>query len=62
MDSALLNYYDSVGRPLCPVCGRAIQSGGPVARVDDCMTHIECYVTALHMDTPCEPSNAATAH
>jgi hypothetical protein len=37
------NEHDEQGRPICPVCGRAIRPQESVARRDDAMIHVECW-------------------
>ena len=52
----LLNYLDSNGAPVCPACGRAILTGQPAMRIDDCMIHVACLEQARETEEPCAPS------
>ena len=54
--TALRNYLDDAGQPICPVCGIVIGIPDAVARVDDCMIHLTCLEEARVQAQPCDPS------
>ena len=54
--TALHNYTDVEGDPVCPTCGRSIRAAEAVMRVDDCMIHVTCYAAARTRPEPCEYS------